>query len=249
MGKFVGERRAVAAAVVGFYMSIYFLVSLQAPAGWAGAFAGLAGTYAVGFVGLVAGYFWARWYVIGLGISGLTIAGMTLWQVGPEPVIVFYGATHALASLALWGVGVAGLFDGRTEWRERFHLDESATHRLGKSVIRVGVSLPYFVVYALAPKEGGAALGLAALGLAALGFYGLARLRTWGVGALGASAGALALALATGGCGCHVVTASGFGFAFALPMVAAGAVALVMTLGATLPFARPAVRYLRAHNE
>jgi hypothetical protein len=107
MGKLARERKALAAAVIGFYMSIYFLVSLQAPAGWGAAFGGLAGVYAAAFFGLVTGYFWARWFALGLGISGLISAGMSIWQIGPEPVLVFYGVTHALISIALWGGSVA----------------------------------------------------------------------------------------------------------------------------------------------
>ncbi|RMH36705.1 MAG: hypothetical protein D6689_21945 [Deltaproteobacteria bacterium] len=239
MGKLVGERRALAAAVLGFYMSIYFLVSLSAPGGWGAAFGGLAGVYAVAFVGLVAGYFWARWFAIGVGISGLVSGALSIWQIGPEPLLVFYGATHAVAALALWGGRMAEAFDGRSDWRDRFHMDENATHRLGKSVIRVGVSLPYIVLYALAPRDG-AGTAIAALALAAAGAYGLARLRTWGVFAL---AGA-AVTAAASAAGALPATASGVG----LDVAGLGLAAGILLAAAAAPFAGPMVRYLRARG-
>ena len=77
-----------------------------------------------------------------------------MFQMGPEETLIFFGATHLIAVLALWGETMAGPFDGQTAWRERFHIDENARHRLGKAVMRAGVSLPMFVLYGLAPRPG-----------------------------------------------------------------------------------------------
>jgi len=257
MGKLVGERKALAAAVLGFYMSIFFLVSLQAPEGWAGAFGALAGIYAVGFVGLVAEYFWARWFAIGLGISGLISAAMSVWQIGPEPVLVFYGITHGLISLALWSGQVAGAFDGRKEWRERYHLDENATHRLGKSIIRVGVSLPYIVLYALAPKQPEGLWAVAAVVLVGAGVYGLLRMRGWALAALAGGALALGASLpgalaAFGVCGGISASAALFGVeavSFQLPALMSGVAGLGLLVAAISPFAKPVIEFLKRRDD
>lgn len=247
MGKLAGERRALAAAVIGFYMSIYFLVSFQAPAGWGAAFGGLAGVYAVAFVGIVAGYFWARWFAIGLGISGLISAVVSIWQIGPEPMLIIYGATHGVASLVLWGGKMAEMFDGRPEWRQRFHLDEQATNRLGKSVIRVGVSLPYIVLYALAPRESAMIGPLVALGLAAAGAWALFRLRTWGILALAGAAIATATTL-TATQPLSRSLASGSTGSLRMDLLALGVGATVLLAAAVVPFVAPVAKKLRAKS-
>jgi hypothetical protein len=238
MGKLVGERTALAAAVLAFYMSIFFLAALQPPPGWGPCFGVLAGLYASGFVGLVSGYFWARWFAIGLGISGLISGAVSMWQIGLEPVLMFYGGSHGAASLILWGDSVARRFDGRAEWRERFHLDESATHRLGKSIIRVGVSLPYIVMYALAPRESSWAGPVLAGALCGFGAWALLRMRSWGLVALAGGAGALGVSLLS-----TPATAS-FGTDHVAHLPALGAACVVLLAWALVPLVRPVARYL-----
>ncbi len=243
MGRLTGERRAIAAALLVFYAFLYLLVALAPPPGWAAAFSAMALVYGAGFFGLVAGYFWARWYAIGLGMSGLITAVFSVIQIGMEPVLLFYGATHAGVSLFLWGGGMSSAFDGRKEWRERFHLDENSTHKLGKSVIRLGISLPYIVLYALAPKDGAgeAIFAMLAGGLVLAGIVALFRLRTWGVAALAGGVVALAASLVTGAFGL-----APFGNGYALNMTAAGAAGMLLVIAALAPFFRPVTRYLRA---
>jgi hypothetical protein len=242
MANLVGERRALAAAVLAFYGFLFLIVALAPPPGWGACFGALALVYGTGFFSLVAGYFWARWFAIGLGISGLISAGVSIFQVGPEPVLLFYGGTHALISLVLWGGAMARAFDGRKEWRERFHLDEPATHRLGKAIIRVGISLPYVVMYALAPREdaGAAMIAAAAALLATAGLFGLVRMRSWGVFAL-AGASLVTLVSLAGLATPIVPFAGGYGINVLLSGVTA---ALLLALAAA-PFAEPAWRYLR----
>ncbi len=243
MGRLTGERRAFAAAVLAFYAFLFLLLALLQP-GWGAAFTAMALVYGAGFFALVAGYFWARWYAIGLGMSGLITAVFSMFQLGSmHPILLFYGATHAGLSLLLWG-GVMSLgFDGRKEWRERFHLDENATHKLGKSVIRLGISLPYIVLYALAPKEGAAEALFAALagGLVLTGVVAMFRMRTWGVAAL--VGGVVAM-------GASLITApfelAPFGNGYAVNVTAAGMAAMLLIAAALAPLARPIVRYLRA---
>jgi hypothetical protein len=237
-----GERRALAAAVFAFYAFLYLIVALQPPMpGWATCFGALAAVYGIGFFGLVAGYFWARWFSIGLGISGSIAACVSIWQVGLEPVILFYGGTHLGACIVLWGASMASAFDGKIEWRERFHLDESGTNKLGKAVIRAGVSLPYVIMYALAPKEdmGYALLAVGSGALAVAGVWGIVKMRSWGVLAL--VGGALGLATTIPAAPDFVAVSS----KYALDVGTMGIAAAVLLLAAAAPFARPIVDHLR----
>lgn len=247
MGRLTGERRALAAAVLALYGFLYLIVAMNPPGPeWSAAFWGMALIYGVGFFSVVAGYFWARWYAIGLGMSGLITAVFSMIQIGMEPVLVFYGATHGAISLVLWGTGMSSVFDGRKEWRERFHLDENATHKLGKSIIRLGISLPYVVLWALAPKEGAGATVLALLagGVAVSGVYGVIKLRGWSVLALAGAAVAMVASLASASlcAGGGVVP---FERGYALNVGAAGLAALALIAAALAPFAKPLFGYLR----
>ncbi len=244
MGRLTGERRALAAAVLAFYGFLYLVVGMTAPSEWTAAFAGMALVYGIGFFSIVAGYFWARWYSIGVGMSGLITAVFSIVQIGMEPVLVFYGATHAFVSLALWGSGMSLAFDGRKEWRERFHLDENATHKLGKSVIRLGISLPYVILYALAPREGAGEALMAALAgaVAVSGLVGMLRLRGWSVLVLAGGTALVGISLA--GLTCQSAVA-GFGNGYAVNIEAAGFAALAALVAALAPMARPLARYLR----
>lgn len=197
--KLVGERRALAAAVFAFYFLAYGMMVLSGalPPEFGKAFMALAGVYGLAFFSLVAGYFWARWYAVGVGLYGVITAAVGIWQLGSEPVLMFIGGTHLAATLLLWGNAMSQPYDGQTAWREKLHMDDNAVQRLGRSVIRAGVSLPFILLYALAPKPGGASsvLAVLALLLTGAGFRGLVKAKTWGVLALGA-AGALMVSLA-----------------------------------------------------
>ena len=225
---------------MAFYGFLYLMMCFLGPAEWGRAFGAMGGVYALGFVGVVAGYFWARWFAIGIGTSGLISAVISMWQVGPEPTLMFYGGTQMLIPLVMCGGGMAKLFDGRTEWRDKFHHDEGATNRLGKAVIRVGISLPYIVLYALAPRGVGESLAMiCGAGLAGIGLWALIRNRTWGVFALGGGAVALLSSL---GMGPQAAAFDGH----AINLVALGAAATVLLIAAVIPFAGPVARYLRS---
>lgn len=237
--KFVGERRALAAAVFAFYFLVYGLVVMlgMIPPEFTKAFAAIAGVYGLAFFSLVAGYFWARWYAVGVGLYGVITAAVGMWQIGAEPVLIFVGGTHLAATVLLWGNSMSGPYDGQTAWREKLHMDENAVQRLGRSVIRAGVSLPFILLYALMPKPQTASvvLSLLALGLAGFGFRALVKTRTWGILAMGLG-GALFVTLA----------------ATDLAMGASGLYALRPALGGLLlcaaaaPFAIPMARYVAA---
>ncbi|WP_428268269.1 hypothetical protein [Haliangium sp.] len=235
----VGERKALASAVLALYALFFTLNALLIPERSLVPLLGsMAATYGLAFFALVAGYFWARWFAIGLGLYGVSTGVLVLWQLGIEPIFVFYTGTHLAVSLLLWGKQVSADFDGRNDWRERFHMDESGTHRLGRAVIRAGISLPFLLAYGLAPRDGeGMTLAVAVLALAGLGIWGLLRLRTWGVLAM-VVAGIVAVVDLSG----HAV---GVGVAANYPIESLGAVGAALLLAATTPFALPMLRHLR----
>src|SRR5262245_10900544 len=181
--RFVGERKALAALVLAFWGLLFTMNGLLGPPQLQAMFLCLAGVYFLGFFGVVAGYFWARWYALGLGLSGVAMAVILWWQVGLDPVVVIWGGGHLLVSLMLLGRGPTAAFDGRKDWRERYRMDENAANRLGKAIMRAGASLPYLIMAGLAPKQGlGAALlGFTAVALGVAAVVGLFRLRAWSI--------------------------------------------------------------------
>jgi hypothetical protein len=238
--KLVGERRALAAVIFAFYF-LYFLVVVLVGAGdLAKAIAGIATVYGMAFFSLVAGYFWARWYALGVGLFGVIFAILGMWQGGTEPplgaILMFYGGTHLAATLMLWGDSMAKPYDGQEEWRKRWHMDDNAVQRLGRSVIRAGVSLPFVLLYALGPKPNAGSLiaSIAALVLAGLGTRAIIQLRTWGVMAL-AAAGVLLSSLAA-----LDTINQGFTLSVLHPAIAG-----VLLLAAAAPFALPMIRWSR----
>jgi len=234
--KLVGERRALAAAIMAFYFLFYGVIAYsQLVPEFTKAFAAIAGVYGLAFFALVAGYFWARWYAVGVGLYGVITAAVGMWQIGAEPVLLFIGGTHLAATVFLWGHVMSEPYDGQSAWRARFHMDENAVQRLGRSVIRAGVSLPFILLYAFAPKPDGASvvLSLGVLVLVTTGLRGLLQLKTWGVLALGA-AGALMISIV----GAEVFT-HGLGIAAIRPAIAGG-----LLLSAAAPFLAPMARFI-----
>ncbi len=234
--KLVGERRALAAVIFAFYFLQYLMAVLmgQIPPEFGKAFMAIAGVYGLAFFALVAGYFWARWYSVGVGLYGVIVGVVAIWKEGTEPIYMFILLTHLVAAIVLWGNTMSLPYDGQTAWREKFHMDENAVQRLGRSVIRAGVSLPFVLLYALAPRPE-MMLGLLALALTGVGLRALVRMKTWGVLALGA-AGSILLAQ-TGG---HVVQ-HGMTTSVIAPMLGG-----VLLIAATAPFLPAMFRYLRS---
>jgi hypothetical protein len=236
--KFVGERRALAAAILAFYFLFYGVIAYsQLVPEFTKAFAAIAGVYALAFFSLVAGYFWARWYAVGVGLYGVITSAVGIWQIGAEPVLLFVGGTHLAATLMLWGGAMSQPYDGQTAWREKLHMDENAVQRLGRSVIRAGVSLPFVLLYAFAPKPDSASMVMSVLALAltGVGFGAMIKAKTWGVLALGA-AGALMVTLA----GADMVAGAG-PVALLRPALAGS-----LLLSATTPFFAPIMRWVAA---
>jgi hypothetical protein len=185
--KLVGERRAVASSVLVFFAFLYGISAFLGDPTLRTMATAIAAVYGLGFFAVVAGYFWARWYALGVGLFGTLVSALGIWQAGPEPVLLVFGGAHLAAVLALSGEAMKGPYEGQAQWRERFHMDEHGVNRLGSSVIRASIGLPIILIYALAPK-GGNGMMLAAAVLTAFGLSGLVRLRTWGVLAIGSAA-------------------------------------------------------------
>ncbi len=187
-----GERKACALVCLSFYAALFGLLALllyNAPPdqpevrAWWTCFAALGACYGVSFFALGAGWFWARWFAIGLGYSGVTLAGWSIFtQRAIDPVMAFYGLTHGVIALFLQGQRLAEEFDAKPEWRKTLGLDEKSVLRVRQSVTRAAASLSTLIVIALAPREGNEGLWIASLAI--VGLVGVLRLRTFGVLAL-----------------------------------------------------------------
>jgi len=230
--RFAGERRALAAAVLSFFMLQLLLAGLLDDGPFRPVLLGLGIAYLLAFVGVVAGWFWARWYTLGLAFSGIVLAVMAGWQNGMAIIVYVLGGTHLAVALALLGDEAASFYDGRRDWRARWRMDDNAVNRLGKAVMRAGASLPYLIVAGLAPRQGSGLdlVAFAGLALGAAGLAGLVRLRTWGVLAL---AGGAALTLTS------LETSHLAGWFSPAPWIAA-----ILLAAAVVPFAAPIARSL-----
>lgn len=229
-----------------FLLFVVFAMSGLAPGAEKMLYA-LAGVYGLSFFALVAGYFWARWYSVGVGLFGVIVAVVTMFQARKieDPYIreaiikqmLFFGSTHLGASLMLWGDAMSQGYDGKTAWRERFHMDDNAVQRLGRAVIRAGVSLPFVLLYAFTPRETTSVLAaLVAVALTGLGIRALVKLKTWGVLALG-MAGFLMTTIAA----MHAANGDPVTSGVLVPGIAGG-----FLIAAAAPFSRQIAQFVRA---
>lgn len=246
----VGERKAVSLLVLAFYTVFFGLLGLlfanlppDVPERvlWR-MWTALSACYGVGFFALAAGWFWARWFAVGLGYSGLTLGtwGVLIAFVkgyAVDPTLIFFGATHGLVTLLLQGQLMAAEFEGKPAWRERFNLDENGVARVRNSVTRAATSLLTLILFLLGPQQDRESLWL--LGTVTLGVLGLLRLRSAGLLLIGLS-GVATLALSVLRAG-HVSVASALGD----PAVIFGLSAGTLLLWAVAPFAGPMARFLR----
>jgi hypothetical protein len=260
---FEKTRRAVAALSLSFFVTLYLILSFNAPEGWGPAFLALAGCYLVAFLGVTAEWFWGRWFASGLGWSGLLVAGVSMVMLGWMWPLAIYGGLHGLVVLLLLGKRMSALYDLQESWRQRFGMDEYGVARLRKTVTRTAASLPSVILWALGPKDPGQGLGhlLFSVGLGALAIGGLTallRMRTWGLIAIGSAAAGMVVHS-----GLHARLPE---FRGAIPFITeitavrtlgglpglvtlltlTSAVAGAALLLAVAPFLRPVVRYLRA---
>jgi hypothetical protein len=191
---FTHERKALALAVLGLFSSYFALLMLIARNDmpeWFPAFSAMFALYFITFFAVAAHWFWGRWVAIGIGSWGATIAAwgvVTTRELSPPLVIL--GVSHGLIALLLMGNSMAAHYEDRADWRLRFGLDDEGVKRLRRTVTRAASSIPAIVLFALAPREDGAALvalaAIGGLGVLLLGrTIGLAGLLLAGGGALG----------------------------------------------------------------
>jgi hypothetical protein len=138
---------------------------------------------------------------------------------------------------------MAARYEHSAHTAERWNFGEDSLILMRRAVKSAGTTLPFLILYTLAPQP--EALQLLALALGATGLYGLLRGRTWGVLALG-GAGVIALADGLGLLGAPTVgylliTPTGAPMIFG-PVVGLLAAGLLLV---PLAFARPLWRAVR----
>src|SRR5436190_5304584 len=242
---FERTRRAVAALALSVFVSLYLVVALNAPEGLGAALVALSICYGVAFMGVVAEWFWGRWFASGLGWSGVMVAIAATAMIGWTPVLAIYGALHALVVVLLLGKKMAARYDLQEAWRQRYNMDEFGVERLRKTVTRAVAALPSLILWALGRREDGmgfAVTGVAALAFATLGLRGLVKMRSWGVLAIGAAALVVA---ATGHVGTAAFAPDCACRALASAPAASATLALMFLVAAVVPFVGPTARYLR----
>jgi len=208
-GMLARERKAVSAIALAFWGLACLLIALFPDTGVQAFFGSLAALYGAAVFGLVAGYFWARWFARGLGWWGAGAGVMLMLGTGPGTFLIVFTLTHVAVILLLRGPAVAAYYDAREDWRHRFSLDDDAVEKIGGTVTNLGTLLPYAAFYAFFPRGG--ALAVAGLLLAAAGTVGILRMRSWGLLAVAAGgvtlllSGPFAAGASCGGSGAIVV--------------------------------------------
>lgn len=190
----VGIRRAFALLLLGFYVTQFAMTAWLGPDEMFACYLGLALCYGLAFIGLGAEWFWARWFAMGVGNFGSLIL-LVLFKVGFEPMIAFFGFTHLAIAVFLLGEGMAARYEHSEATAERWNFQEESLLLMRRATLSAGSTIPFLILYALAPRPD--VVQLLALGLGVVGTGALLRGRTWGAFALG-GAGLLALADALG---------------------------------------------------
>ncbi|MGB1699578.1 MAG: hypothetical protein ACPHRO_06485, partial [Nannocystaceae bacterium] len=186
----VGLRRALALLILGFFFSQLFMVAMLGPSETFALYLGLALCYGIAFFGLAAEWFWGRWFAMGIGNFG-SVFLLLMLQLGFEPILAFFGGTHALVAVLLMGEGMASRYERSEHTKERWNFQEESLVLMRRAFKSAGSTLPLLVMYFFAPKP--EAVTLAVFAMAAVAALGLARGKTWGlIPLLGISATCLA---------------------------------------------------------
>jgi len=172
----VGVRKALVLLVLGFFFSQLSMVAFLGPSETFGLYMGLALCYGVAFFGLAAEWFWARWFAMGIGNFG-SVFLLLMLQMGFEPILAFFGGTHALVALLLMGEGMASRYEYSEHTKERWNFQDESLVLMRRAFKSAGSTMPILVMYFFAPKPD--ALTVATLGMAAFAVFGVARGKTW----------------------------------------------------------------------
>ncbi|TPV96450.1 MAG: hypothetical protein B7733_04790 [Myxococcales bacterium FL481] len=185
----VGIRRAIALLILGFFGTQFSITAWLGPDELMACYTGLGLVYLLAFFGVAAQWFWARWFAMGVGHFG-ALPLLLVFQVGPEPLLLLFGGVHLLVTVLLMGEGMASSYERSEKVQERWNFQEESLVLLRRGIKSAGTTLPFLILYTLAPRSEWMQLGTLALGL--VGLVGLLRARVWGVLALGvAGLGAL----------------------------------------------------------
>ncbi len=190
-------------------------------------FGSMGAIYGLAAVALVARWFWARWFAVGVSWWGAFTGGSLMFFTGVGAFLVLFTLSHLAVIGLLHAREVRVDYEGQPGWRERWKLDDRGASRIGGMVTNLGTLLPFVAFYAFGPA-GVAAGPTVAMVLAALGAVAILRMRTWGLFAV---AGAGVVLAATAGAGC-----------FGTGAVAVGALLAL----STVRFAPDVARWLRA---
>jgi hypothetical protein len=178
----VGLRRAIALLILGFYVTQFAMTAWLGPDELFACYLGMSLCYGLAFIGLAAQWFWARWFAMGVGNFGALLL-LVLFKIGPEPIIAFVGISHLVISLCLTGEGMAAHYEHSEETAEKWNFQEESLALMRRAVKSAGSTLPFLILYALAPR--GEMLNYLLLGTGLLGLFGLLRNRTWSLFVLG----------------------------------------------------------------
>ena len=177
-------RIALAVTLLGLFGTLYTLIAMAPETGLRGFFGTLAALNGIAVLGLVAGWFWARWFARGLGMWGLMAGIMLMLMGGIGTVTLIFAGSHLMVVFMLSGAAVGSRYDGRTDWQERYGLDERGASRVADMVTNLGSLLPWVAFYTLFPRQTDVAMALS-LVLLTGGLFGILRNRTWGLLAVG----------------------------------------------------------------
>lgn len=172
----VGVRKALVLLILGFFCSQLAMVALLGPSETLVLYLGLALCYGIAFFGLAAEWFWARWFAMGIGNFG-SVFLLLMLQMGFEPILAFFGGSHALVAVMLMGEGMASRYEYSEHTKERWNFQDESLVLMRRAFKSAGSTLPLLVLYFFAPKP--EAITVALLGLAVLASVGLARGKTW----------------------------------------------------------------------
>ena len=238
----LGTRRALALLILSLYFFQFALSAWLGPHELMAVNIGMMFCYGLGFFGVAAEWFWARWFAMGLGNFGALML-LILFKVDFEPLYVFFGVSHLLVVLCLMGEGMAAKYEYSEKAVERWNLQEDSMALVRRAVKSAGSTLPLLILYGLAPRP--EFLQLALLGTGLTGLFGLVRGKTWGPLLFGAT-GLVCLLDGLGLFGDPTVFFFMLGpDTFPALYGNAGVFAASMMLVA-LPFIGPSFRYLRA---
>ncbi|MEE9383305.1 MAG: hypothetical protein V3V08_07815 [Nannocystaceae bacterium] len=180
----VGIRRALALLVLGFFATQFTIAGWLGPDELFACYVGLGLVYLTAFFGVAAQWFWARWFAIGLGQFG-ALPLLFIFKLGPEPLLLLFGGAHLLVTLMLAGEGMSTQYERSEHTQTRWNFQEESLLLMRRAVKSAGTTLPFLILYTLAPGAEWTQVGVLAVG--GLGLAGLLRGRTWGVLALGAA--------------------------------------------------------------